>query len=253
LSTAPPAPTPRARAATRAFHRRLIGSQRLNVRLQNDALPAFLERIECKRDDLFNDVMDIRKTLLRGIADQLSERARRNETAISVYVIDKERVEDERTKEVREVPRPVETVWHSLAGLTAIRQQPLLGLGKRLADSSAALSDAIASPEQAIARAALELATRRRARFGRAVPRRGAAKSRRPSRPSPGRATRQLLSRSCRSRPKWNMSIRSPIAGLFCGTQGFCRLDTGSGRLSRLREEMGPSLQLASTNLSNET
>lgn len=71
--------------------------ERLNVHLQNDALPAFLERIECKRDDLFNDVMDIRNTLPRGIADQLSERARRNETAISVYVIYKERVEDKRS------------------------------------------------------------------------------------------------------------------------------------------------------------
>ena len=68
-----------------------------------------------------------------------------------MYIIYKERAEDATTKEMREVPRPVETVWHSLAGLAAIRQQPLLGLGKRLADSSAALSDAIASPDQPIA------------------------------------------------------------------------------------------------------
>src|SRR4030081_1398605 len=48
--------------------------------------------------------------------------------------------------------------------------------------------------------------------------------------------------------PKWNRSIRLPIAGLFNGTYGLLWLVTGLGKLSRLRAVRGASPQLASMN-----
>src|SRR5579872_2808791 len=53
--------------------------------------------------------------------------------------------------------------------------------------------------------------------------------------------------------PNVNMSIKSPMAGLFTGTYGLLAVATGLGKLSRLRLVTGFNPQLASMNFKTET
>jgi hypothetical protein len=51
----------------------------------------------------------------------------------------------------------------------------------------------------------------------------------------------------------WNMSNRSPRAGLFVGTYGLSGVDTGFGKLSRLRVVNGVTCQFLSMNFRIDT
>ena len=141
-------------AASRARVTREITTDLLVARLRklldDPTIGQALNTAIRRRGRLHDRVMDVRNALPPQLLRKLTERAKRDNTAVMVRIVYVEIEVDEKTAKRREIHKPQALPWGNLAGLGGLDHRPLSRIGGKLADADAALMKAVASTDQPV-------------------------------------------------------------------------------------------------------